>query len=398
MNKIFLLVLLGMFNLLVPATNLNAQQNHFAYIQSDNNIPFDVSVNGKTYHSSSIGYVIVPKLTKGKYQFTISFPDKKYSNQQFNCNIEKNDEGFALKDYGDKGWGLYNLQSFDITMAGSNVAIDTTKETPKNNAFSDMLSQVVDDTTLNMKTEPIKPAETKKETDAIAIIVDSIATPATSNIPGLIKINQSSTEVGTDIFFLDNSNGMNDTIHIFYPVVIMDTVAVTVSAATTTLQDTLNPVKEETTVIKNVQSQDTTTVKAGGVANPFFDKNTATKTVPATDNNTVDTTKEVLSVTTAVREDCKNMLTENDMDKLRKKMVSAGGDDKMISVAKKYIDEKCLNTAQVKSLGALFLSDDGRYNFFNAIYGSVYDTAAFPSLENQLIDPNYKKNFRALIK
>jgi len=53
----------------------NAQQNHFLYIQADDKQTFSVNLNGKTFNSSDIGYVIIPKLTDGKYQLNISFPD-----------------------------------------------------------------------------------------------------------------------------------------------------------------------------------------------------------------------------------------------------------------------------------------------------------------------------------
>jgi hypothetical protein len=89
------------------------------YIQSDEKVSFDVNVNGKTYNSSSIGYVIIPKLAKEIYQLSISFGNKKYPDQHFNCAIDKADAGFLLKNYTDKGWGLFNLQSSDIIMAVS---------------------------------------------------------------------------------------------------------------------------------------------------------------------------------------------------------------------------------------------------------------------------------------
>jgi hypothetical protein len=98
------------------------------------------------------------------------------------------------------------------------------------------------------------------------------------------------------------------------------------------------------------------------------------------------------------KQDCKKMLADNDLEKIKKKMVSSSTDDKMIQTAKKYIEEKCVTTEQVKSLGALFLTDDGRYNFFDAMYKNVYDISVFFSLQSQLIDPYYKKRFQAMLK
>src|SRR6266536_2728400 len=133
---------------LFNSNRLNAQQNHFIYIQADDKQTFSVNVNGKTYNSSEIGYVIIPKLTEGKYQLNISFPNNKFPDQQFNCIINKADAGYALKNFGDKGWGLFNFQSLEITMAGTEatapeVQKDTAvqkdtevqKDTAKTNAF-----------------------------------------------------------------------------------------------------------------------------------------------------------------------------------------------------------------------------------------------------------------------
>src|SRR4051812_44984050 len=71
------------------------QQNHFVYIQADDKQSFSVNINGKTYNSSAIGYVIVPKLTDGKYQALINFPDNKFPEQQFTLAVNKADAGFA---------------------------------------------------------------------------------------------------------------------------------------------------------------------------------------------------------------------------------------------------------------------------------------------------------------
>src|SRR5882757_3830947 len=77
---------------------LNAQQNHFIYIQADDKQPFSVSFSGKSFSSSSIGYVIIPKLADGNYQLNIIFPGNKYPDQQFACTINKTDAGYALKN------------------------------------------------------------------------------------------------------------------------------------------------------------------------------------------------------------------------------------------------------------------------------------------------------------
>ncbi len=50
-----------------------AQQNHFVYIQADNQQPFYVKYDGKNYSSTSIGYLILPKLTNGILPYRLVF-------------------------------------------------------------------------------------------------------------------------------------------------------------------------------------------------------------------------------------------------------------------------------------------------------------------------------------
>lgn len=441
MNKVFKIVLLVIGLMLCRSFEIQAQQDHFVYIQSDEKVPFDVSVNGKTYNSSSLGYVIVPKLTKGNYQFNVSFANKKYPDQQFSCAIDKLDAGYLLKNYDEKGWGLFNLQSSDIIMAGSaaGAADETPKTEPKNNAFANMLSQVSGDTTLNLKTEVEKPVAQKAlpfvdsativKSETIPEQEDSITSdytktdistkdvavaqlkisPSVFPISGMIKVNEFTTNQGTDVVFIDTTAGLNDTIRIFLPA---QTVLEEVAQAEIKTEEKkeipyVTDKKDSAQFINNdpiAKNKDTVeaTEENDGVNNPFFtkeeQKNAATNKEVDNDSKGKDEVATTQTIDNAQSVECKNMLSENDMGKLRKKMITADSDDKMISVVKKILGDKCMSTEQVKSLSGLFLSDDGRLTFFSSVYPSVNDQNAFSSLETQLIDPNYKKRFRDLIK
>jgi hypothetical protein len=81
-----------------------AQEKHFVFIQSDNKLPFNVSINGKVYSSTASGYVIIPKLADGEYTATIGFAANTHPEQSFKYVINKKDLGFNLKNFGDKGW------------------------------------------------------------------------------------------------------------------------------------------------------------------------------------------------------------------------------------------------------------------------------------------------------
>src|SRR3954454_11293097 len=98
MNKVFQIFFSSCILCVFYSAETFAQQNHFLYIQADDKQPFSVNVNGKNYASSDIGYVIVPKLTDGKYHLNVSFPENKFPSQEFDCMINKGDAGYALKN------------------------------------------------------------------------------------------------------------------------------------------------------------------------------------------------------------------------------------------------------------------------------------------------------------
>jgi hypothetical protein len=92
------------------------------------------------------------------------------------------------------------------------------------------------------------------------------------------------------------------------------------------------------------------------------------------------------------------MFSENDLNRVRKRIIEEADDEKMISIAKKGLKDKCILTEQVKNLGGLFLSDEGRYNFYNALYPYVYDSANYINLEEQLLDSFYRNKFKTSLR
>jgi len=79
-------------------------------------------------------------------------------------------------------------------------------------------------------------------------------------------------------------------------------------------------------------------------------------------------------------------------------MFSQDNDEDMVQYAVKAVSKKCITTDQVKTLGSLFSSDDGRYSLYDALYKYVYDYGNYPGLESQILDPYYKKRFAAMLR
>ena len=100
----------------------------------------------------------------------------------------------------------------------------------------------------------------------------------------------------------------------------------------------------------------------------------------------------------AVNSDCKAFADNMDFLRLRKKMASEDNKESMIKVANKSFKSKCFSTAQIKDLSYLFLTEEGKYMFFDAAYAHTSDSDQYSSLEPQLKDPYYRSRFEAMIR
>jgi uncharacterized protein DUF4476 len=421
-----------------------AQQQHFIYIQSEDRQPFAVVLNGKVYSSSDYGYVIVPKLTDGDYSFTVSFPMNKYPDQSFKCVINKKDLGFKLENTTDKGWALENMQTQKVLANNSTASGD--------NAFSNMLSDVVSDSNLANKNLPVN--NTNADTTATSTNIDTtnvaaattdtntvaaVTTIDTSNQASaqtgkstdfvsdstaqLQKLSETKLDTGTNMVFVDKAAA--DTIKVFIP---NNDTSMNNTSANTTTDSAINqqppvteasnlpaaqpgnnlPKSDTTTTALNEPSSQTTDTTTHAAGNPFYkpsEQNTNSAAPANTNASAVNANTSVVSenlsnpkTTNAVNELCIKMISDNDLDKIKRKMFVQSNDYDMVQTAVKYLSNKCLTTDQVKTLGNIFSSDDGRYTLYDALYKNVYDYGNYANLESQIIDPYYKRRFEAMLR
>lgn len=99
-----------------------------------------------------------------------------------------------------------------------------------------------------------------------------------------------------------------------------------------------------------------------------------------------------------VNSDCRAVATDNDLDKLRVKMLAETGVEERILLAKKAFKAKCYYTRQIKALSELFFTDESRYQFLDAAYPFVVDTDNFKSLVELLSDAYYINRFKAMVR
>ena len=169
MNKLLLVFLFA-------ATSLttSAQKVYFVYLQSEPEQPFFVKMDDKIYSSSASGYLILAKLRDTSYSFKVGFPQNKWPEQVFSVTINRKDHGFLLKNFGDNGWGLFDLQSLKVQMsAGGNAKVaDKVTGNKDVSAFTEILSKASDDPSLKEKQVQQKSKEkpaTKTESVAVEV-------------------------------------------------------------------------------------------------------------------------------------------------------------------------------------------------------------------------------------
>ncbi len=424
------------------AYGLLAQQNHFIYLQTENKQPFYIKLNKKILSSSASGYLIIPKLQDGNYTLTIGFPKNEWPEQNVTCTLDKKDEGFLLKNFVDKGWGLFNLQTMELVMSDAkifenkDIADDTKKD-----VFSNTLSNVVNDPSIVKKSE-IKPVIS----EVVKPVVESVKKEESLNpTTGIAKLLSTHTSEGTEMVYIDIVNDKPDTISVFIPAekvseIILPVSKVEVPVVERKIDTIKNPeiknsdidlqnsnVKVDTfskqLIIPEIINEKKTSepklenkkaeTKSGDtkfidieLPNPnakadTTSKQLVTEVISQKKPETIvipEKQKENIVKPVMINSDCKNFAIEDDFLKLRKKMAAESNDDDMLGLAKKTFRSKCFTTEQVKNLSVLFLKDEGKYSFFDLAYPFVSDSYNFSSLETQLQDNYLINRFRAMIR
>ncbi|MBA2249421.1 MAG: DUF4476 domain-containing protein [Chitinophagaceae bacterium] len=380
----------------------NAQKTHFIYLQTENKQPFYVKLQGKIFNSSPDGYVIISKLRDGDYKLAIGFPKNEWPEEVLNCKIDNRDNGYMLKNFGEKGWGLFDMQTYKVVMPGDLLVSNDKPAAPKDDAFSTMLANVVNDSTIKRKEVVKENKEVVKEEKQIvnppvneppakvtepqnAVVAMPPAADAISFSVVKRKLKKRNKE-GLDMMYVDETGDQKDTIRIFIPAEVV-----------VANNDNAQPPPIQNTEQKKEEVKSDTQTKEMPPASFPEQKKEAEKVSTEKVNNSSLKNADV-AAPLMINSDCKSEATDDDFLKLRKKMAAENGDEDMVKVAKKVFKTKCFTTEQVKNLTALFLKDDGKYMFLDASYPYVSDSHNFPALQSQLSDEYYITRFKAMMR
>ena len=364
-----------------------SQKQYFIYLQSEPEQAFLIKMNEKIHSSTSSGYLILSRLRDSSYNFSVGFPQNKWPEQKFIVDVKAKDQGYLLKNFGEKGWGLFDIQTMAIQM-GLAVTNSPSQKTEQKEVseFTNILSKAANDPSL--KERPVTPPlvvvkEDKKSATEQAVIKKEeppvitkenppVKTEEVKKIPVeeykksvVTKRSENPSADGLNITFIDDyGNGNKDTIRIIIP------------SPKTNLAEVKEPPKEEKKFLD------------------ITENDSVKKSEPGLEPSKTDT----LPVSAATKSDCSFFASDNDFLKLRKKMAAETSDDGMIDEAKKYFKIKCFTLSQIKNLSTLFLNDNGKYKFFDAAYTHVSDPDNFSSLASELKDEYYVNRFKAMLR
>jgi hypothetical protein len=190
--------------------SLSAQATHYLFFQTENNKPFYLRLMGSTLSSNASGYLLIPKITDGKYEIHIGFAQSD-TEQQFEVAMEGKDLGFSLKQELDNSWSLFNLVDFS-QLKGKTVAV-AAKPSVKEEEVA----------VVNKIKEEEKPADKKEliQTDTLAkAVIEVKGLPkAKKTLPQISKIYDRTSVEGIDMVFVVNGIPKSDTVIIYVPAI-----------------------------------------------------------------------------------------------------------------------------------------------------------------------------------
>jgi len=426
------------FVFLLPS--LKAQQNHFIYIQHETNQSFYVKLNNKTYNSSAAGYVILPKLKDGTYKLSIGFPSTSTAEQNMVCTIDKADIGFILKNFENKGWGLFNLQTLDVVMDNGAVNSNKISVVNKTDAFSNMLSEVVNDSTIRQadplinENNKVTIKEQEKKSADLAVQQESVIqkpkVEMSNNTSAVtVKTRDSSQGIdakqvvsnnakssisrslikkeaeGTRMVFVDRMKGTVDTVNVFIaedklPVAMIEVKPIETKVPVQEISPTVSIKEDKVGKARFIDIE--LPVSGGANSDKKPVENVISESKESIGVNIkrgpVDEPAQQVRQTLMVNSDCTVLASEDDIMKLRKRIMGADSDDDKLKVTKKYLKAKCFMVEQIRDLSVLFSKDDARFSFFEMAFPFVFDSNNFVKLQNQIKDPNYINRFQSMIR
>jgi hypothetical protein len=191
--------------LMVTTMSATAQPLHFIHVQTENNKPYEVVWNGRSYPSSATGYLVIPQIPAGRHILNLSYLEETgtVAEYQFTVEIQDKPRGFSLRQAIDNSWALFDM--VDLTLLKGTIAIPVVKA-------------VIPETV----PAPIKEDRPIQKTADQPVVKKEQLNPKekTSIRPtGILKIFDKTGSSGVDQVYVITNGAKSDTIALFIPVI-----------------------------------------------------------------------------------------------------------------------------------------------------------------------------------
>lgn len=320
----------------------------YIYIQGDKETPFYVKFEDEMLPRYGKNYSIISELAPGPVNLQILFQQNKYPAQKFVVQVPENGfRGFLLMRKGDV-FSLYDIHQQFYLPAGNKAGDDhlpvegSTGMTPP--ADAPVKAE-----------EPVKPAVVEKKEEPKP-------KPAPKPKPVVEKPKK---EIAKE--------PVKETPAVAIPTPPTPPFAATVSkpVATPPAATKENKDNKEPAFLDNISLDKKTTPSAGVITKPARGRMTVTNS------------------------DCPEPINDNVFADLEKRLNDKFGEDKL-----KYLFTKmdnCYSTAQVRTLARRMDTDAERYTLLKRIYPRVSDQSAFPTLEREFTETEWKNYFHSIL-
>ncbi len=396
------------FGLLLLAGSFSAfsQKSYFIYVQSETEQPFFIKMNEKVFSSSATGYLILSNLMDSSYRFKVGFPQNKWPEQQFSVEIKSGDHGFLLKNFGEKGWGLFDLKTLAIQMAEPPKEKAVKMELKEVSAFTEVLSKAANDPSL--KEKPV--VTLVKEEEKVVAITPVVIKEEVVVVKEQPAIERPAINVAAD----EKAFKKEDSLVIVKEEMkekIVTPVIETVAEVKPPKDSVVIPTSDISSIVTKKSESSTTE----GFGLTFIDQYTngqtdtitivipnstslfnKTNELPGGEKRFLDIEDSATAAQAMKKKQCSSA-SENDFLRLRKRMAAQKNDDAMINEAKKGFKIKCFSNEQVKNLGSLFLNEAGKFQFFQEAYPYSSAPENFSVLQTEFKDTYFIHRFKSLV-
>ena len=123
-------------------------------------------------------------------------------------------------------------------------------------------------------------------------------------------------------------------------------------------------------------------------------KKTVAETKPAVQEKKAESGSKQLVM---INSDCIRIASDNDVDKIRVKMLAENDTQKRIAIANKYFKTMCLYAKQMKALSELFPTSENKYQFLQMAYPFAADTANFKQLYDLFPEEDWQNRFKTMV-